>query len=174
MKMNILKNDKFMLIKAIEKLNKVGEIYEVGNITDTAVVMRDARTKVAIGAVNIDDFEEYFKKPEEVKTWTKWEKLIDESGNVIAFYRTNFKKVQVRIFEGEHSEATCNKRYGDEFNLYFGIQLAYRRCLEKSMKRLTEEYKTELNRFESMRIENKNMIKKMLRTLDDMENKEVE
>ena len=172
--MNYFRGDKVALIKECDSLKTVGEIYEVANITDAFVVIRNAKTKVAVGSVDIDVFDQYFKKPEEVKHWTPWEKLMDESGNVIAFYRTNFRKVQVRIFEGEQSEATCNKRHGDEFNLYFGIQLAYRRCLEKSLTRLTEEYRTGLNQFESMRIENKNMIKKMLRTLDDTENKEVE
>jgi hypothetical protein len=167
--MNYFRGDKVVLIKECDALKTVGEVYEVANITDTQVVVRNAKTKVAVGAVDIAVFDQYFKKPEEVKGWTQWKKLIDESGNVIAFYRTNFKKVQVRIFEGECSEATCNKRYGDEFNLYFGVQLAYRRCLDKAFEKLITKYETSLNEFNSMRIENKNMIKKMLRSLDKTE-----
>lgn len=163
--MNILKNDKFMLIEAIEKLNKVGEIYEVGNVTNTAVVMRDARTKVAVGAVDIDDFGKYFKKAEEVRTWTKWCAMNNPLGEIIAFYRTNGKKVQVRMshLETIRGEASCLK--GDEFNLAFGIRLAYARCVDKELTKAESEFESAWKEMRSRRIDNQRDIKKMIRSL---------
>lgn len=164
--MNILKNDKFMLIEAIERLNKVGEIYEVGNVTNTSIVMRDAKTKVAIGAVDIDDFSKYFKKPEEVKTWTKWCAMTNPLGEIIAFYRTNGKKVQVRNnhLKTVRGEASCCK--DDEFNLAFGIRLAYARCLDKELTAVEKDFESSLKDVRSRRIDNQRDIKKMIRSLD--------
>ena len=164
--MNIFKNDRFVLIKEMEYFNKVGMIYEVANITETAVVLRDVKTKVAVGAVNIDDFDKYFVRPEYVKSWTKWWGMVDTAGNNIGFYRTNLKKVQVRNLDGIRAEASCNKHYGDEFDLTFGIHLAYARCEDKKLKKLEAEYENALKHIKSDMIENRNMIKRMLRTLD--------
>lgn len=167
--MNIFKNDRFVLIKEMEYFNKVGMIYEVANITDTAVVLRNVKTKVAVGAVNIDDFDKYFVRPETVKSWTKWWGMVDTAGNMIGFYRTNLKKVQVRNLDGIRAEASCNKRYGDEFDLTFGVHLAYARCEDKRLKKLETEYENALKNIQSDKIENRNYIKKMLRTLDEVD-----
>ena len=141
--MTIFKNDKVVLIKEMGNLHTVGETYEVANITDTAVVLRDVNTKIAIAAVNIDDVAKYFDKPENVKTWTPWQRLIDQRGNTIAFYRTNRKKVQVRTADGFRGEATCNKC--DEFNLYFGLSLALKRCELKFLKVVRNDYLDGMN-----------------------------
>lgn len=166
--MNILKNDKFMLIEEMGKLNKVGEIYEVGNITDTSVIMRDAKTKVAIGAIDIDDFGKYFKKPEDVKHYTRWCGMTNALGEVIAYYRTNGKKVQVRMHNMERyrAEASCCCKY-DEFNLTFGIRLAYLRCENKALAETEKTIESSLNSVRYRRLDNQREIKKMLRSLED-------
>jgi hypothetical protein len=171
-----LRNDKVILIKEVENLKTIGETYEVANIVDNLVILRDATSKMAVGAIDISIFEEHFKKPEEVKGWTEWQRMLDNLGNTLGFYRTNFKKVQVRTMNGIRSEATCNKKYDDGFNLFFGIQLAFTRCADKFLRleedkyeTLIEEYKEELNKIRSNRIDNKNMRKKMLSSLNKVE-----
>lgn len=167
--MNIFRNDRVALIKEFGNMKTVGEVFEVANITDTAVILRNASSKIAVGAIDIVDFEQYFKKPEDVKSWTKWHGLMDNKGNTIAFYRTNFKKVQLRTPDGIQAEACCNKC--DEFNLFFGIQLAMLRCKDKSMRNFVEKYEPELKDVKSNMIDNQHLIKKMINAMYK-ENKE--
>ena len=138
--MNIYRGDKFILIKEFnEKLN-VGETYEVGNITETSVIIRDLNTKIALAAIEIDSFEEYFVKPEQSRKWTPWQNMINRDGDHIGFYRTNHKKVQVRSVEGYRAESSCHSE--DVFNLRHGLTLANLRCSEKhlvTMERMTEK-----------------------------------
>lgn len=167
--MYILRNDKVVLIKEFGNMRTVGEVFEVANITDTAVVLRNAMSKIAVGAVDINIFDQYFKKPEEIKTWTKWYGLMDNKSNTIAFYRTNGKKVQLRTPDGIQAEACCNKC--DEFNLFFGIQLAMLRCKDKSLKNFVAENEPILKDAKSKMIDNQHLIKRMINSLDK-ENKE--
>ena len=169
--MNIMRNDKVVLVKGMNGFKKVGESYEVANITDTKIILRDVTSKVAIGAVDIDAFEAHFKKAEEVTGWLPWESMVDRAGNVIAHYRTNGKKVQVRTPDGYRAETTCNK--GDDFNLFFGIQLAYSRCLMKSLNdeeislmEAIEDLESELNDIRSAQSETKHTIKMMINSLE--------
>lgn len=162
--MFILRNDKVILTKAMGNLQIVGETFEVANVTETAVVLRDARSKIAVGAVNIADFEQYFKKPEEVNGWTPWQRLIDNTGNTIAFYRTNQKKVQVRTADDVRAEATCNKC--DEFNLAFGIRLAMTRCEIKMLKHIYSEYEDVMKRISGDIKMNEDIIRKMVKSLE--------
>lgn len=162
--MFILRNDKVVLIKEFGELKIVGETFEIANITDTAVVLRDARNKIAVGAIDIAVFDQYFKKPEEVKGWTSWQRLVDQLGNTIAFYRTNQKKVQVRTTEDIRAEATCNKC--DEFNLAFGIRLAMTRCELKMLKHIHSEYTQVMERMNGDIKMKEDMIRKMIKSID--------
>ena len=162
--MTIFKNDKVVLMKEMGNLHTVGEAYEVANITDIAVVLRDVNTKIAIAAVNIDDVEKYFEKPENVKAWTPWQRLVDQRGNTIAFYRTNRKKVQVRTADGFRGEATCNKC--DEFNLYFGLSLAMKRCELKFLNVVRNDYLDGLNHVTNDIETTQNDIRNMVKSLD--------
>jgi hypothetical protein len=163
--MNIVRNDRVVLTKEVGNLKTVGETYEVANITENMVILRGVVNKVAVGAVNIDEFDQYFKKSDEIKNgWTDWNRLADQNGNIVGFYRTNYKKVQVRTNDNFRAEATCYK--DDEFNLFFGLQLASVRCSTKALKKMEEEYETKLKEVRSAMVENKNYIKKLLRSLD--------
>lgn len=168
--MSVLKYDRVVLIKEFEKLRTVGETYEIANIIEESFILRNAETKIAVGVINIKDFEEYFKKEEEVKSWTPWTVFNTNDGRV-AFYRTNRRKVEVK-YDGVKSTAYCSK--ADEFNLYFGITLAYRRCLVKQsikLKKKTEENKrmleTVLEQIESEIKDNKTFIKRMINSLEE-------
>lgn len=164
--MNIMRNDKVILTKAMGNLQVVGETFEVANVTETAVVLRNAKNKVAVGAVDIAMFDQYFKKPEEVKGWTPWQRLVDHLGNTMAFYRTNLKKVQVRSADSTSAtrgEATCNKC--DEFNLHFGINIAMRRCRIKALKRLVADYEDAMKHFSNEISTEESAIERMIKNL---------
>lgn len=117
--------DKIRLQKTLGSLI-VGKIYEIGTITDTAYIIRDSVTRVAVVAIKIDEFDDYFVK-EEKRFWTEWQG-ISQGDNLIGCYRTNGKKVQVIAYETK-SEASCNKT--DVFNLKIGINVALLRCKKK-------------------------------------------
>lgn len=173
--MNIFRGGEYMLIDEIGNMKDVGEIYEVANIVqDHIVVLRDARTKVAVGAVEIDVFDQYFKKPEDVKGYTPWRAFTNSYGQVIAQYRTNGRKIQVKSNGGFRGEASCNARHNDKFNLTFGINLAYARCEEKALNDLKKKYENLKEVVDSNIAENKIKIKRLLRSIskdNDKDNK---
>lgn len=170
--MNVMRNDKVVLTKAFDNLKKVGSAFEVANVTDTKVVLREVTSKVAVGAIDIEDFEEYFTKPEEFKGWTEWVSLMDGAGNVIAHYRVNGKKkVQVRTPDGYRAEANCCE--ADEFNVFFGIRLAYERCMVKSLDDAGNALVMEISNLEeklknvrAMMSETRHVIKMMINSLE--------
>lgn len=114
---------------------------------------------------------------EKIKKWTKWTPM-KQGNEVVAFYRTNQKKVEVRLpLSNIRAVATCN---GDEFDLHFGIQLAYARCEQKLLKNKQKELALEADDYiasiheictvndgiDSRLREIKNNISQMLKTLD--------
>ena len=161
--MNILRGDRLILTKEYDKMKMVGAAYEVANITETSVVMRDAKTKIAVAALPIDIVEQYFERPENVKGWLPWTQIVGERDSVIAFYRTNGRKVQVRTINNIRSEASC---HGDEFNLFFGIRLAYLRCQQKVLNNNEEFLYGELKKVANFRSDNERTMKKMMDSLE--------
>lgn len=168
---SLIKFDKVILVKEFGKMQQIGKEYEVANVLDESLVLRDAKTKVAIGVVNFNDFNTYFKKVEEFKGWTQWQSVADSTANIVFKYRTNGKKVQVKTFE-DKAEVCCNFTHGDEFNLWFGIELAYLRCQQKTDKKRRKELFEELQRLDSKIIEDKNSISRMIKSLDKEEVKD--
>lgn len=161
--MNIIRNDRVVLTKEVDNMKTVGETYEVANITTNAVVLRDVASKVAVGAIDIDEFDQYFKKADEVKGWTNWNRLVANNGDIVGFYRTNYKKVQVRTNDNIRAEASKHK--DDEFNLFFGLQLASIRCANKALRKMELEHENSLKEIRSIMAKNNNHIKKMLNSL---------
>ena len=164
--MTIFRGDKVALANKFDKLTQIGTVYEVANITtDNKVIIRDTVSKVAIGAIGIDDFEKYFNKLEDDKKsgWTEWHRLLDSNDDMIGIYRTNFKKVEVKIGDGSKNynnkkknknnkkdnkmsitgKAFCCKE--DDFNLAYGIRLAYMRAIKKSYIKNKEPLLNELD-----------------------------
>lgn len=161
--MNIVRFDKVVLVKELENLKSTGKEYEVANITNISVIVRDAKTKVAICSVDIDKFDQYFKKVEDAKGWTNWQRLMGANNDTMASYRTNYKKVQVRLIDGTKSEATCHVE--DKFNLMFGIRLAYLRCCNKLLKRNIDTLQETIKTNQSGIDVNNDIIQKMLKSL---------
>lgn len=174
--MNIVKGDKVVMTNGLERVNLIGETFEVANITETAVVLRDPNTKVAICSVDIDDFDQHFEKPEYVKGWTCWKELVDDNFNTYAWYRSRPKKgkVEVKIRYGQtdtfiRKSATCSQ--GDVFNLEFGIRLAYNRCMKEAYRRNLIIMKESAEYYEAMLVENKNETNAMIASLYGDKNK---
>ena len=145
----VLKFDRVILTKEInERFKKVGEVYEVASVLDEAFLLRDGKTRIAIGVVSFEDFVKHFVKEESFKGWTQWCPLTGFDGQTDALYRTNRKKVQVKFLTNKvRSEASCNKRE-DEFNLHFGIQMAYLRALNKSLRNKRDNVLEEMDALE--------------------------
>lgn len=162
---SVLKYDEVVLIKEFEKLKQVGEIYEVANITENSMILRTKDTKIAVGVIGINDFYVHFRKFKEVTGWTNWIPIVDDFGSLICYYRTNFKKVQVQLHEKYKAEASCHAL--DEFNVSFGIKLAYQRCRIKHLNDLKNTYENSLKKTESELMQCKHNIKKMINSLEE-------
>ena len=162
----VLRFDKYVLTKELnEKFKQVGETYEIANILEDSFMLRSENTKVALGLVNFEDFEKHFVAVENYKGWTPWQSIIGFDGQSDAMYRTNRKKVQVKFLTDKvRGECCCCK--DDNFNLSFGIQLAYLRCLNKARTKQRIELEEKLNMVEHEIAENETIIKKMVNSLD--------
>lgn len=167
MKMNtVLKFDKVILTKELnEKFKQVGESYEIASVSEEAFLLRDAKTRVAIGVVSLEDLEKHFVSADSFKGWTPWQFLIGFDGQNDVVYRTNRKKVQVKFLTDKvRAECCCCK--DDDFNLGFGVQLAYLRCLNKAREIQKAELEKKLKMVNHELAENEVIIKKMVNSLD--------
>ena len=166
MKMNTtFKFDKVILTKELNnKFKQVGEEFEVANILENSFVLRNAKTKVAIGVVSFKDFERCFVHEKQFKGWTPWQQLIGFDGQTDAFYKTNRKKVRVKFITDKVMGESCCTR-GDDFSLSFGIQLAYLRALNKAREIQKADLEETLKSVEHEIAENKTIIKKMVNSV---------
>lgn len=165
--MSVLRYDRVILVKEFgEKMKKVGEVFEIASILDNAFLIRDSRTKVALGVISFEDFYKHFKKENERKNgWTDWTPITGFNGQTDIFYRSNGKKTQVKFLTDKvRAESCCTK--GDDFNLSFGIQLAYLRCLNKARTKQMIELENKLKWVNSEIAENNTIIKKMVNSLN--------
>lgn len=162
-----LKFDKVILTKELnDKFCKVGEIFEIANILEDSFLLRDAKTRVALGVVSFADFEKHFVHEENFKGWTQWTPLVGFDGQTDAYYRTNRRKTQVKFLTDKvRGESFLNVKDGDEFNLYFGIQIAYLRCLNKAHLKKATEYEDALKKIDIEMVDNERIIKKMIASL---------
>lgn len=168
MKMNTtLKFDRVILTKELnDRFKQVGEVFEIANILDNSFILRDAKTRVALGVVSFEELEGHFTHEQNHKGWTNWTPLVGFDGQSDAFYRTNKKKVQVRFLTNKvRAEACCSK--DDDFNLGFGIHLAYLRCLNKAREAQRAEIEKKLNMVNHEIAENKAIMKKMVNSIDN-------
>lgn len=175
--MNVFRSDRVVFIKDYDNSKLiVGETYEVANITDSSIVLRNVKNKVAVASIAIDEFDQHFKKANEVTGWTRWIPLALRDANITAFYRTNGKKVQVRIGVGGkvgnrsmQGEASCMR--DDEFNLMFGLQLAYLRCENKYLNNEKKKYEKKMSQIKESMGHNNVEILNMLNSLDNKNKK---
>lgn len=161
----VLKFDRVILTKELdEKIKKVGDVFEIANILDNTFLLRDGKTRVAVDVVSFKDFDEHFVHEGNFKGWTNWSSLVGFDGQTDVLYRTNRKKTQVKFLTDKvRAEACCTK--DDDFNLGFGIQLAYLRCLNKAREKQKVELEAKLKMVNSDIAENETIIKKMVNSI---------
>lgn len=163
----ILKFDRVVLTKELnEKIKRVGDVFEIANILDGSFVLRDSKTKTALGVVSFEDFDKHFVKEDSFKGWTPWTPILGLAGQTDAVYRTNRRRVQVRFLTDKvGAEACCCK--DDDFNLYLGIQIAYSRCYTKALTKRKEEHERKLKEIKGEIKENNRVLKKLINSLGD-------
>lgn len=164
----VLKFDRVVLTKEFnDKIKKVGEVFEVADILDNdkSFLLRDVKTKIILGIVSFDDFEKYFVKEGTVSGWTPWTPITGFNGQTDVLYRTNHKKVQVKFLTDKvRAESCCNK--ADEFNLYFGVQIAYVRCYNKALLKKKEQLEKELKKIDIEFMDNEKFVQTMINSLE--------
>ena len=157
-----MKFDRVILVKELnEKFNKIGEVFEIANILDNSFLLRDTKSRLAIGVVSFEDFEKCFVHQENFKGWTNWQPLTGFDGQNDCYYRTNRKKVQIK-FITDKVRAESSRHREDDFNLYFGIQLAYLRALNKAYSKKKIMLEEELKKINSEMIDNERIMQKMV------------
>ena len=161
----VLKFDKYILVKELnEKFNEIGETFEVANVLEHGFVLRNAKTKIAIGVVNFEDFEKCFVREENYNGWSDWTKFIGFDGQNDSFYKTNRRKVMVKFLtDNIRAESSCHK--DDEFNLSLGLNLAYLRARNKALEKKKIEYEEELKKINAEIANNMRTEKKTLDSL---------
>ena len=162
----VLKFDKVILTKELnDKIKKVGEVFEIASILDNSFLLRDGKTRVAVGVVGFEDFEKHFVPVENFKGWTNWMPITGFDGQTDAYYRTNRRKIQVKFLTDKvRAESCCSK--ADEFNLSFGLHIAYLRCLNKALAKRKAEYEKTMKLVDGEIKDNEHIIKKMINSLE--------
>ena len=161
-----LKFDRVILTKELnDRFRRVGDVFEIASISNDSFLLRDGKTRVALGVVSFEDFEKCFVKENEFKGWTAWTPLTGFDGQTDALYKTNRKKVIVKFLTDKtKAEACCNK--ADDFNLFFGVQMAYMRCLNKALLKRKASYEKKLKEINSEIADNNKIIEKMIGSLE--------
>ena len=163
----ILIYDRVVLVKELnDKFRKIGEIYEIANILEDSFLLRDSKTKQTIGIVNFDDFEHCFVHERNYNNkWSNWIPFTGFNAQNDCYYKTNRRKVIVKFLKDNvKATAYCNRR--DEFNLNFGLQMAYLRCVNKTLLKKKTELEKELKAINYDIAYNEDLIKKMIDSLE--------
>ena len=162
-----LKFDRVVLTKELnDKIRKVGDVFEIANVLDDSFLLREAKSKIAVGVISFEDFDKHFVHEENFKGWTPWQQFIGYDGQCDCMYRTNGRKVQVKfITDNIRAESCCHRK--DGFNLSFGIRLAYLRCLTKAMCKKLAEYQEKAHKLNEEILDIVAAEKKMISSLTD-------
>lgn len=162
---SVLKFDRVVLIKELnEKVCKIGEVFEIANVLEDSFLLRDAKTKVAIGIVNFTDFENHFVHESNFSGWTNWQQFNGLDGQNDCFYKTNRKDVEVK-FVTDKVRAKSFLHKEDEFNLSFGLNMAYLRARNKALAKKKIEHEKEIKNIDIELIDNERIIKDMVSRL---------
>ena len=164
---SILKFDRVILVKELnEKFSKIGEVFEIANILDNSFLLRDAKTKVAIGVVSFEDFEKHFVHETNFNGWTPWQQFNGLDGQNDCMYKTNRKDVEVK-FITDKVRAKSFLHKDDEFNLSFGLNMAYLRCRNKALEKKRAICEEELKKINIEIADNTRAIQRMINSLQD-------
>lgn len=147
----LIKGDKIKLVKSMGCFNNIGEICDVVNVSEDAVISFKFGG-AHLGCMSYNEFEKYFKKVENIKRdWTEWTKLdrrveyynIDNDlVDATVEYRHNGLMVQVRAknLSGKEymkTRSSCHKN--DVFDLKKGLKIAIARLVVKFLDEETKD-----------------------------------
>lgn len=160
-----IKYDRVILVKEFnDKIKKVGECYEIANVLEDSFVLREAKSKLAIGVINFEDLEKHFVHEENFSGWTEWTPLTGFDGQTDVYYRTNRRRTQVKFLTNKVRGESCLNKVND-FNLYFGIQLAYLRARNKALSVKATKCEEELKNINIEMVDNVRTMNKMINSL---------
>lgn len=132
----MIKGDKIRLVKPMGAFTNVGEICEVTDIMDGGVICFRFG-KYHLGCMSYDEYLKYFETVEEPKhrKWTEWKSTViafydvnKKLVNIMAKYRDNGKKVQIRSGAFKVESSCCRE---DAFDFEKGFYLAKSRLIVK-------------------------------------------
>lgn len=139
----LVKGDKIKLVKPMGCFENIGEVCNVVDISDDAVISFRFGG-LHMGCMSYNEYEKYFEKVINVKReWTEWKtkgisycNIDNDMVYITVEYRDNGSKVQVRGF-GLKSRSSCRKE--DVFDLNKGLKIAVARFVVKMLDQETEE-----------------------------------
>jgi hypothetical protein len=162
----VLKYERVILIKELDdRIKKVGDVFEIANILDDSFLLREAKSKLAVGVISFEDFDKHFVFEENYdRKWTNWSLFTGFDGQNDCMYRTNGRKVQCKFIKDKiKGESCCCK--DDEFKLSFGLQLAYLRACNKLLTKQKISNEKILSEINAEITSNQDAIKKMMKSL---------
>ena len=123
----LLKGDRIKLVKPIPGLDRVGDVFEVLDILEGGTI--SFKSDYGAGVMSFSEFRKYFEK-KNILTWSPWESIRFDDDDTIYSYRTNNKRIELRLGDIK-SSASCHEN--DEFDLSKGLSLCLARLLVKQL-----------------------------------------
>lgn len=114
---------------------KAGTMFTVTGVSPNGVIA--VVNERGTGCLSVDEIGKLFEKVElPQRVWSEWKWAHNQYGEYR--YRTNGKNVQVELWNGFRSKASCHP--DDDFVLEAGIALAFQRATEKFWKTVNREF----------------------------------
>lgn len=140
----ITKNDKIKQVKEIDGFNRIGEIFEVTNVSEDGII--SFKCDFGYGVMSYNEFEKSFEKVEEL-IWGNWIKFDDYDESDYKYkYKTNNKVITMKCLDSGYedlmSKSTCSE--GDIFDLNKGIKLCIAKIRVKQAERYLEKLLQEM------------------------------
>ncbi|HBE8485770.1 hypothetical protein RHI49_19795 [Clostridioides difficile] len=124
----LIERTKIRLMKEIQgfEMLKIGDIFVITSVGNNGAI--HFKTNYGMGFMNYSELKKYFEVAIETKKkehiWSEWRTATVFGTNKTCTYRTNGKKVEVRMGDFKAS-ATCHD--SDEFELNKGVELCLAR-----------------------------------------------
>ncbi|WP_087554759.1 hypothetical protein [Clostridioides difficile] len=142
----LIEGTKIRLMKEIQgfEMLKIGDIFVITFVGNNGAI--HFKTDYGMGFMNYSEFEKYFEVVTNIKKkehiWSEWRTATVLGTNKTCMYRTNGKKVEVRMGKFKAS-ATCHD--SDEFEFNKGIKLCLARIEVKKAKKQVNLVLDEIN-----------------------------
>lgn len=150
----LIKGDKIRMIKGMPGFDKVGDEFNILDITEDGVITMVS--SYGRGIMSYDEFIEYFEKVEKFKNkWTKWESC-NKYHDIM--YCTNLEEIKMHCSKSNvTAKVSCHK--DDVFDLDLGLKICFNKL------QVMKSYKDIKNAEKQMKI-NQRAYRKQLRELN--------